>query len=341
MRRAAPAGVLLCGLVSALVGCANDTPTSNSPASTEYAAASSSSQSCNPKTRPGKIVEKVPTPAAWGVAVRDDGLTYFAEPFDAAVGITSTTTRTLMGAIPTGDNSNPIGLAFSPDGGTAYVTNLGTNSVGVIDVASARLVETISTGDASPFVVRVSPDGEQLFVATNGNLVLVVNTATRQIIKSIEVGFAPNGFAVHPDGRIMYVSAFESGTVSEVDMFTGTVLRTFFVGGVPQDMAINRKGSRLFVANEAGFLNEIDLFTGQSAPDIPLAGGGFGVGVTPDDGEAYVAEPGNGLVQVFGLQTRKLSRQINVGGEPRRIAFSSQGKIGAISNMAGYITFVR
>jgi hypothetical protein len=47
------------------------------------------------------------------------------------------------------------------------------------------------------------------------------------------------------------------------------------------------------------------------------------------------------LVQIFSLQTRKLSRQINVGGEPRRIAFSQQGKIGAISNMAGYITFVR
>jgi YVTN family beta-propeller protein len=339
MRRAAPAGVLLCSLVSALVGCGNDTPTSSSPASTEHPVAAVSSQSCTPKTKPGKIVDKVLTPPAWGVAVRDDGLTYFAEPFNDAVGITSTTTRTIMGTIPTG--SNPIGLAFSPDGATAYVTNLGSNNVGVIDVASARQVATISTGDASPFVVRVSPDGEQLFVATNGNLVLIVNTATREIIKTVEVGFAPNGFAVHPDGRMMYVSAFVSGTVSEVDMFTGTVIRTFFVGGVPQDMAINRKGTRLFVANEAGVLNEVDLFTGVSAPDIPLAGGGFGVGVTPDDGEAYVAEPGNGLVEIFSLQSRRLSRQINVGGEPRRIAFSQQGKIGAISNMAGFITFVR
>jgi YVTN family beta-propeller protein len=341
MRRAAPAGVLLCSLVSALVGCGSDTPTSSSPASNEYALAPASSQSCTPKTKPGKIVDKVVTPPAWGIAVRDDGLAYFAEPFDDAVGITSTTSRTIMGTIPTGPGSHPLGLAFSPDGSTAYVTNLFTNDVGVIDVASARQVGTIPTGDASPFVVRVSPDGEQLFVATNGNLVFIVSTATREIVKTVEVGFAPNAFAVHPDGRMMYVSAFLGGTVSEVDMFTGTVIRTFFVGGVPQDMALNRKGTHLFVANEIGVLNEIDLFTGASLPDIPLAGGGFGVGVTPDDGEAYVAEPANGLVQIFTLQTRKLSRQINVGGEPRRIAFSQQGRIGAISNMAGYITFVR
>jgi YVTN family beta-propeller protein len=340
MRRAAPAGALLCALVSVLlIGCGDNTPTATSAASNEPSFATTAAASCEPKTRPGKIVDKVITPASWGIAVRDDGLTYFTEPFANGVGITSTSTRTVDGFIPTG--TDPIGAAFSPDGGTAYVTNLVSNTVSVINVATGQQVATISTGDASPFVVRVSPDGERLFVATNGNVVLVVSTATREIVKSVEVGFAPNGFAVHPDGRMMYVSAFAGGTVSEVDMVTETVLRTFAVGGTPQDMAINRKGTRLYVANEAGYLNEIDLFTGEQLPSIALTAGGFGVGVTPDDGEAYVSEPGAGLVQVFSLQTRKLSRTINVGGEPRRLGFSQQGKIGAIANMAGYLTFVR
>jgi YVTN family beta-propeller protein len=245
----------------------------------------------------------------------------------------------LDGFITTG--LNPINLAFSPNGATAYVTNLLSNNVGVIDVASAQQVATISTGFAEPFVVRVSPDGERLFIATNGTTVLIVDTATLQIVGSVEVGWAPNAFAVHPDGRIMYVSAFEGGTVSEIDMFTGIVLRTFPVGGTPQDMAVNRKGSRLYVGNEQGYLNEIDLLTGLELPRIPLAGGAFGIGVTPDDGEAYVSVPAAGVVQVFSLQTRKLTRTINVGGNPRRIAFSQRGHIGAIANLAGFLTFVR
>jgi len=123
-------------------------------------------------------------------------------------------------------------------------------------------------------------------------------------------------------------------------MFTGAVLRTFNVGGTPQEMALNRKGTRLYVANEAGYLNEIDLLTGNSLPTIQLQGGGFGVGVTPDDGQAYVTLPFTGLVQVFSLQTRKLTKTIDVGGDPRRVAFGQQGRVGAITNQAGYITFV-
>jgi YVTN family beta-propeller protein len=339
MRRAAPASALLSLLVSFTVGCGEDAPTSVAAPTNAPSYATSGTSSCPQPTRPGKIVEKVVTPATWGVAVRDDGLTYFTQHEVGGVGITSTLTRTIDGFIATG--LNPIGLAFSPDGGTAYVTNLLSNNVGVIDVASAQQVATISTGFAEPFVVRVSPDGERLFIATNGTQVYIVETATRQVVGTVEVGWAPNAFAVHPDGRIMYVSAFMGGTVSEIDMFTGTVLRTFFVGGTPQDMAVNRKGTRLYVGNEQGYLNEIELLTGQELARIPLAGGAFGVGVTADDGEAYVSIPSAGVVQVFTLQTRKLSRTINVGGNPRRIAFSQRGHIGAIANLAGYLTFVR
>jgi len=340
MRRVAPMGVLLCGIVSLLAGgCSDDSPTASAAASQAAPSLATAAASCEPRTRPGKIVEKVITPPAWGIAVRDDGLTYFTQPFADGVGITKLSTRTVDGFIGTGDD--PIGAAFSPDGNTAYVTNLLSHDVSIIDVLTGEKVGTISTGDLAPFVVRVSPDGERLFVATASNAVLVISTATREIIKTVTVGSLPNGFAVHPDGRMMYISSFQAGTVAEVDLVTEQVLRTFAVGGTPQDMALNRKGSRLYIANEAGYLNEIDLFTGEQLPNIPLAGGGFGVGVTPDDGEAYVSEPRTGLVQVFSLQTRKLTRTIEVGGEPRRLGFSQQGKIGAVANMAGYLTFVR
>jgi YVTN family beta-propeller protein len=339
MRRAIPPGVLVCSLVVALLSCSDDAPTSVSDPEVSAPAEPSYVPSTGPKTRPGMIVEKVTTPPGWGVAVRDDGLAYFAQPFEDGVGVTRTKTRVVERFIATGDQ--PINVAFSPDGGTAYVTNLFGMSVSVIDVARGQVRATISTEPYEPFVVRVSPNGSRVYVATNNNVVLIVATATNRIVKSVEVGFAPNGFAVHPDERRMYVSAFLGGTVSEVDMVTELVVRTFTVGGTPQEMAVNRKGTRLYIANEDGYLNEIDLQSGSSLPPIPLAGGGFGVGVTPDDVEAYVSIPFSGLVQVFRLQNRKLKWNINVGGEPRRLAFSQRGNIGAIANMAGYVTFVR
>jgi DNA-binding beta-propeller fold protein YncE len=96
---------------------------------------------------------------------------------------------------------------------------------------------------------------------------------------------APNAFVVAPDNRIINVSSFVGGTVTEIDMFTGTALRTFSIGGTPQGMAITRKGDRLYVANEAGFLSGITLQSGLITATMPLSGGGFGVGVTADDNQ--------------------------------------------------------
>lgn len=337
MRRIASAGVIVCALMS-LVGCSDETatPTGETGEAPSSPALATTTGTCTPPGHPGSIVDKVDAPTPWGVAVREDGIAWFTEVYNDAVGFTSTKTRTVDGAVPSGPI--PTGIAFSPDGATAYVANQ-FGDVGVFDVASRTQIGAIQV--PNPLAVRVSPDGAQLFVATGSAQVYVVDVATQAIVSVIEVGFAPNGFAVHSDGRILYVSSFLGGTVSEIDMYTKKVLRTFDIGGTPQEMALNRKGTRLYVANEQGYLNEVDLTTGQEAPQIPLQADGFGVGVTPDDGQAYVTEPSAGVIQVITLQTRKIGKTITVGGDPRRIAFSQAGHIAAATNVAGFITFIR
>jgi YVTN family beta-propeller protein len=339
MRREARAGVLLCGLGTLLAACGGDTPTS--PADQSLVES---------RVHPKGVVDSVDAPLPWGVAVRDDGLAFFTELANGGVGITNTKTRTVDGFIPTG--LTPTGIAFSPDGNTAYVANQ-FGKVSRIDVATRQVTDSVDI--ASPQALRLSPDGSQLFVGTTGTTVAVVDIATLSIVSTVEVGAAPNGFAVHPNGRLLYVSSFDAGTVSEIDMLTGEVLRTFTPFGKPvgkpQEMALNRKGTRLYVAtedaanedaaNEDGWLDEFDLASGELTNRIPLQAGAFGVGVTPDDGQAYLTLPSAGLIQIFTLQTGKLAKTINVGGDPRRIAFSQQGRIAAVTNSAGFITFIR
>jgi DNA-binding beta-propeller fold protein YncE len=180
-----------------------------------------------------------------------------------------------------------------------------------------------------------------LFAGGGSETLYALDAATGTILNRVTVGHAVNAFAVAPDNRILYVSSFVGGTVTELDIFTQTVLRTFAVGGTPQGLALNRRGTRLYVANEQGYLNDIDLRTGDIGLTIPLAGGGFGVGVTPDNNQAYITIPSAGVVQIFGLQNRRLAGTLDVGGDPRRIAFSRAGKIGAITNAAGYLTFIK
>jgi DNA-binding beta-propeller fold protein YncE len=111
-------------------------------------------------------------------------------------------------------------------------------------------------------------------------------------------------------------------------------------------MALDHRGTRLYVANEGplagggGYLTEIPLQTGLPSAPIALQGGGFGVGITPDDAEAYISIPSAGVVQIFKLQNRRLTKTIQVGGSPRRIAFSQRGSVAAVTNQDGFISFV-
>jgi YVTN family beta-propeller protein len=340
MHRTTPVESVLCAGLCLIAACNSDSPTAASPtASFATTSLSTPNGSCNQPGHPsGSILDTVQVPLPWGVAVRDDGLTYFTELLNGGVGITSTKTRTVDGFIPTGQV--PTGVAFSPDGGTAYVANQDA-TVSVINVATATRTGTISTNGMAAFAVQVSPDGSTLFVGGSGSVVEIIDTQSGLVVNSVDAGFAVNAFAVAPDNRILYASAFGGGTVTEIDMFTQTPLRTFAVGGTPQGLALNRKGTHLYIGNEAGYLNDVDLATGQIGANITLTGGAFGVGVTPDDNQAYIAIPSQGRVQIFGLQNRKLVGSLSVGGQPRRIAFSQLGKIGAVTNANGFLSFVR
>ena len=218
MRRAARAGLVVCGVMTLLAACDQDRPTEAGEGGLVESpgfAVGSSAAACGPKTHPGKIVEKVDASSPWGVAVRDDGLAFFTQVNDGGVGITSTKTRKVDGFILTGPV--PTGIAFSPDGATVYVANQ-VGDVSVIDVATRQVIGSVAIDN--PLAVRVSPDGTRLFVATGGTQVFLVDLPSLQIAGTVEVGFAPNGFAVHPDGRMLYVSSFLGETVSEIDMFT-------------------------------------------------------------------------------------------------------------------------
>jgi len=95
----------------------------------------------------------------------------------------------------------PFGLALSPDGKSLYVAEAGINAVGVIDLASRKLVGHIPTG-WFPSKLKVTPDGKKLIVANAKGW-----------------GSGPNGgkeFKAGPEGD--YIGSLMKGTVSVIDI---------------------------------------------------------------------------------------------------------------------------
>ena len=77
----------------------------------------------------------------------------------------------------------------------AYITNLGSNTVSVIDTATNTVSPTTIPVGTGPFGVAVTPDGSKVFVANSGsNTVSVIDTATNMVTATIPVGSGPIAF---------------------------------------------------------------------------------------------------------------------------------------------------
>ena len=85
----------------------------------------------------------------------------------SVVAVDENGTPTVETTIDTGAKTWPTGLSVSPDGKTLYVALFGTNSLGIIDLASAKLVKSVPVG-SSPFGAYVSPDGKAVYTSNWG-----------------------------------------------------------------------------------------------------------------------------------------------------------------------------
>lgn len=80
----------------------------------------------------------------------------------------------------------------------AYVTNLHSNTVSVINVATNTVVATIPVG-SGPVGVALSPRGTRAYVSNQGSdTVSVINTRTNAVITNIPAGNGPSGVADSP-----------------------------------------------------------------------------------------------------------------------------------------------
>jgi YVTN family beta-propeller protein len=93
----------------------------------------------------------------------------------------------------------------------AYVTNMVSGTVTVINADQRKVIATIKVG-AEPFGCALTPDGRTLYVANQSSeTVSVIDTEHDHVIATIkDVGTKPHGIAITADGAKVYVTQFLS-----------------------------------------------------------------------------------------------------------------------------------
>jgi YVTN family beta-propeller protein len=239
--------------------------------------------------------------------------------------------------IPVG--SVPTDVDFNSDGSHAYVTNQYSNSVSVIDISANQSVDAIPVA-ANAVRVKVAPGDSILWVTDNVGDIFAIRLVTKETVATLHAKTLANGIALTRERAWFSVI---DGTILEVDAQTYQVTRTFSVGGLPQEIVVSDDGSELYVANEYGSVQIIELASGTIAATVPLpGGGGFGMALNKNEHRLYVSTGYiTNTVWVIDPNARQIIRGIATGGVPRRIAMNRAGNRALVANESGFVDVVR
>jgi YVTN family beta-propeller protein len=162
----------------------------------------------------------------------------------------------------------------------AYVTNVNSNNVSVIDTSTnTEVLPRIPVGPF-PFAVAITPDGAFAYVANHGDdSVSVIDTSTNtEVLPGIRPLGGPSAVAITPDGAFAYVANRASNNVSVIDTSTNTeVLPRISVGTSPTSVAITpvtdtpMEPTLVFLHGSGPNANPAVLFLDRVAPTSSTA----------------------------------------------------------------------
>jgi len=208
----------------------------------------------------------------------------------------------------------------------AYVANMGSATVSVVDLATSNLVASIPVA-AGPSAIAVSPNAAQVYVScSSANSVSIIDTKTNSVVSTVSVGTNPKGIAVSPDGRTVVAVNSGAGTASIIDAATHFVLRTVFVGAQPNGATYSQDGRFIYVTNVMdNTVSVISVLTDRAVATIPVGNAPMGVTALPRGNSIYVANSGSSTISVIDPETQTVVQTIPVASGPTNLAGVADG----------------
>ena len=184
-------------------------------------------------------------------------------------------------------------LAVSPDGNTAWTTDLGSKTVTRIDLKTRRAPLSVEVG-IEPEGIALSPDGTTLWVSARGSdKAFALDPSTMEVRSEVATGDFPLRLAIRPQGDVAVTSDLADGALTVIDLASGQTLRTIAVSSRAEaqerfqvTILWSPDGERIYVA-ETGTdtVAEVDFASGRVLRRLAVGDGGDGLAIVSRLGE--------------------------------------------------------
>jgi YVTN family beta-propeller protein len=135
----------------------------------------------------------------------------------------------------------PHMVLLSPDGKQAYVSNTGTGTLSVVDLATSRVKVIVS--DARPQGTAFSLDRKTIYMTNlEGNSISVFDTSKLARTRVIPTGKGPCRIALSADGKTLVYALQNDEAIGFADAATGKEVYQIPTGGKLVSLTLSRDG---------------------------------------------------------------------------------------------------
>jgi YVTN family beta-propeller protein len=246
------------------------------------------------------------------------------------------------------------GLKFSADENYLYASGGNDNRILKYRIANNKLVLADSFLLGKPWPVPISPAGFDidekkhiLYVVTRENNGLyLINLTTKKLMDSVFLGGEGYTCLLSPNKKELYISCWGCDKILLFDTEKKKMTGEIKVGDNPNELCLDKKGTRLFVANaNDNSVSVIDLkqrkvietLNAALYPDAPSGSTTNGIALSEDEKTLFIANADNNCLAVFDVSRPLLSQSkgfIPVGWYPTNVKVI--GKKIFVTNGKGY-----
>jgi YVTN family beta-propeller protein len=247
---------------------------------------------------------------------------YVANAGSNNVSIIDLDRRREIGAVGVGEAP---GLAkISPDGGSLVVTNRGSGSVSVVDPRKFK-VRAVFTGCPQATDAVILPDSSKAFVTCSGrHQVMAIGLArpassieserVDRLLSFLDVGKTPVNLAMKPDGGEIFVSNFDSDSISEIATGTNEVGGAYLIGAHPASGIVSADNAFLWISNfNADSIGVYSIDDGRLVNTVHVGGGPDALAFSTNGFLLLAVDAQSGDVSVVRTQSYALNGAAVVG----------------------------
>lgn len=203
------------------------------------------------------------------------------------------------GTIDTKQNTSHM-VAYSSKYQRAFVTNIRSGSISVINIKTQMLEKIIPTGEGAEGV-SLSADQSEVWITNRAqNTITILDTKTLQTKTTLTSEEFPIRAKATTDGNYVLISNAKTGDITVFDARTKKLLKT-----ISMEITVKEKESaRLF----------------QDFDNSPVP---VGILILPDNSKAFIANTNADVLTVIDLKKLEISKRIPTGKEPDGLGYSS------------------